>query len=274
MGHTPKNYKRNPNGIWHPGDPLTEEDLALLRPVKQIAMKRGHTPHLMDVPNSKRLKNRFNSWKDVLKAAGLPSYTEPEQAILRKMAAENCSPFAFYDDEILQISHDAGFSAAALISTSEIVFEPSFRTFCAENRCGCYGANYSCPPDCGTPDEMKDRICAYDRALVLQTKWNIRDYSDIAAIKKAKRSHNTAMLSIVQKMQSNGMDGLMAGASCCLLCEHCAILQGEPCRFPSRRYSCLSAYCIYVKKLAERCNMEYCCSDGKLALFGLYAFQS
>jgi hypothetical protein len=38
------------------------------------------------------------------------------------------------------------------------------------------------------------------------------------------------------------------------------------------RYSCLSAYCVYVKKLADACGMEYACKDGRLAFFGLYAF--
>lgn len=272
MGHYPNNCKKKPNGSWRPGDPLTADDLILLQSIKEIGMERGHSPRIQDVPNSAELKSRFGIWKNVLAAAGLPNYTEPEQSILRQMTAKQSTESMLSDDEILQISFDVGFSAAALISTSEIVFEPSFRAFCAENRCGCYGANYSCPPDCGTPDEMKDRICTYKRALVLQTKWDIFDYSDVGVIKSAKRSHNTAMLRVIQKMQATGMNGLMAGASCCQLCEHCAILQGNPCRFPSRRYSCLSAYCIYVKKLADSCGMEYCCSDGKLAFFGLYAF--
>lgn len=272
MGHYPKNYKRKHNRIWHLGDPLTAEDLTLLQPIRKIGMERGHSPRIQDVPNSAELKSRFGAWKNVLAAADLPNYTEPEQAILRKMAVQSQTASPIDDDVILQIALCEGFSAATLLPTSEIVFEPSFRAFCAENRCGCYGANYSCPPDCGSPETMRNRICAYDRALVLQTQWDIQDYGDIAAIKNAKRKHNTAMLHVLQKMQMHGMNGLMAGASCCLLCEHCAILQGEPCRFPTRRYSCLSAYCIYVKKLADSCGMEYCCSNGKLAFFGLYAF--
>ena len=37
------------------------------------------------------------------------------------------------------------FSAAAVVDTADIVFDPSFRPYCEENLCGQYGANYSCP---------------------------------------------------------------------------------------------------------------------------------
>ena len=81
-----------------------------------------------------------------------------------------------------------------------------------------------------------------------------------------------AMLRVIARLKQEGIRGKMAGASCCTLCERCAILDSEPCRDPERQFSCMSAYCIYVKALAETCGMEYTCSDGRLALFGLYAF--
>ena len=119
---------------------------------------------------------------------------------------------------------------------------------------------------------MKARLSAYKSALVLQTKWDITDYCDMPAIKAAKQSHNQAMLRVIARLKQEGIRGKMAGASCCTLCERCAILDSEPCRDPERQFSCMSAYCIYVKALAETCGMEYTCSDGRLALFGLYAF--
>ena len=176
------------------------------------------------------------------------------------------------DASMVRLAKEAGFHAAAVIPTGDIAFDASFRPYCAENLCGCYGANYSCPPDCGTPAEMERRIRAYGRALVLQSKWDIRDYRDEPAIRAAKRGHNLAALRVADALRAGGCGGLMAGASCCILCEPCLRPSGAPCRFPERRFSCLSAYCIYVKKLAERCGMEYTCSDGALALFSLYAF--
>ncbi|MBQ3242024.1 MAG: DUF2284 domain-containing protein [Oscillospiraceae bacterium] len=164
-----------------------------------------------------------------------------------------------------------GFSAAVL-PTADIVFDPAFRPYCAENLCGQYGANYSCPPDCGTPEEMEQRIRAKQHALVLQTVWPIADYSDAAAIRHAKKSHNAASIRLMQDFRAAGVDCFLAGASGCNLCEKCTILQKEPCRYPDLRFSCLSAYCIYVKDLADKCGLMYLCPKGQVSFFGMILF--
>ena len=176
------------------------------------------------------------------------------------------------DSEIIRLATAEGFAAAAIVDTRQIVFDPAFRPYCEENRCGQYGANYSCPPDCGTPEEMKQRILAHRKALVLQTVWEIADYSDAPAIKAAKQGHNAAELRLVKAMRQAGYDGLTVGASGCALCTPCAQVQGLPCKFPELKYSCMSAYCVFVKKLADACGMEYDCGEGLLGLFGMYVF--
>lgn len=176
------------------------------------------------------------------------------------------------ENEMLALAMQEGFSAAAFINVEDIVVDPMFRPFCEENICGHYGANYTCPPDCGSVEEMEQRLRVYKRAIVFQTKCPITDYTDKAAIKEAKGFHNSAMLNVIEQLNQTGINGLMAGASCCTLCEKCAIRDGKECRFPDKKWSCLSAYCIFVCKLAEKCGMEYACEDGSLAFFGLYAF--
>ena len=175
-------------------------------------------------------------------------------------------------EKMIQYAVEEGFAAAAIVDTDEIVFDPSFRPYCEENLCGQYDANYTCPPICGTPEEMKQRILAHRHALVLQTIWEISDYTDKEAIKKAKGGHNKAALRLMKRLREKGEDGFLVGASGCSLCTPCAITKGEPCRFPENKYSCMSAYCIFVRKLAEECGMEYNCGEGLLAFFGMYVF--
>ena len=167
---------------------------------------------------------------------------------------------------------EEGFAAAVVTDTKDIPFDPSFRPLCAENLCGKYGANYSCPPDCGTPDEMRARIQAHRHALVLQTIWEIADYSDSKAIKAAKKEHNAATLRLLGRLRRADVPGFPVGASGCALCETCAITEKKPCRYPDLYYSCMSAYCIFVRRLAEQCGMEYDCGPGLLAFFGMYVF--
>ena len=165
-----------------------------------------------------------------------------------------------------------GFADAAIINTGNIVFDASFRPYCEENLCGHYGENYSCPPDCGTPEEMKQRVQKRPYALVLRTVWDINDFKDSALIKFAKQQHNAYTMRVIEQMEKLGHMGLMVGASGCSLCNPCSITKGEPCKYPNKRYSCMSAYCIYVKDLAEKCGMVYGYKPGALPFFSMYVY--
>ena len=176
-------------------------------------------------------------------------------------------------EEILTLAKKEGFPGAAVTDTARIVFDPAFRPYCAENLCGQYGANYSCPPACGTPEEMKERVLAYPYALVLQTEWEIGDFSQKEKLQLGKKSHNEAALRLIGKMREAGHECFMIGASGCALCKPCAMTKGESCRFPELRYSCMSAYCIYVKKLAEDCGIRYDYEKGSLPFFGAVIFR-
>ena len=176
-------------------------------------------------------------------------------------------------DLFIKYALEEGVYKAAIVDTNAIVFDPSFRPYCEENLCGQYNANYTCPPICGSPEEMKNRILKYEKVLVLQSVWEISDYSDKPAIKHAKTEHNAATIRLVKRLREEGRNGVIVGSSGCALCSPCAINDGKPCRFPELAFSCMSAYCIYVKHLAEMCEMTYTCEQGKLALFGMYAFE-
>jgi predicted metal-binding protein len=177
------------------------------------------------------------------------------------------------DQELIRLAAQAGFSDAAVIDTAKVPFEPAFRACCEDNTCGKYGVNYACPPDCGTTDEMAQRVKARKKALVLQSIWQIDDPMDPAQTKPAKAAHNKMTRELIDRLEASGVGtGFMIGASGCALCSPCAVVEKQPCRFPNLRFSCVSAYCIYVQKLCELCGMEYDCGTGLVALFGIYVF--
>lgn len=171
--------------------------------------------------------------------------------------------------DLIKLALDLGFADAAIINTQELVFVPNFRTLCEENLCGKYGVNYACPPDCGTVEQMREKVLHWRQALVMQTMWDIDDPLDNAQIKPAKAQHNQLTRQLID---TAGEPGLMIGASGCSLCTPCAVTQGKPCRFPKLQYSCMSAYCIFVKDMTERCHMDYDCAPGITAFFSMYCF--
>lgn len=175
--------------------------------------------------------------------------------------------------ELIDLALSEGFAAAAVTATEEIPFDPIFRPYCEENLCGQYGANWSCPPVCGSFEEMRSRILAQKRAILLQTIWEISDYTDETAIREAKNFHNRASAALAGDLRTKEVRGFVVGASGCGLCSPCAKVTGEPCRFPEMKFSCMSAYCIFVRQLCEKCGVEYDCGPGLLGFFGLFVLE-
>lgn len=161
---------------------------------------------------------------------------------------------------------------AAILPVEEIPVNPEFRRYCEENRCGQYSRNHSCPPESGTPDELHERLLREKNALVLKTEWELTDYGDRYAILHGKEYHNENALRIVDALKADGHSAVYAGCSCCSLCRQCSERSDKPCPFPERRYSCVSAYCIDVSALAERCGLAFAWDSKKLFCYSLIAF--
>ena len=172
---------------------------------------------------------------------------------------------------LLELAKSEGFSAA-LITPEQIPVDAKFRAFCEENLCGKYGANYSCPPDCGTVEELHQKILAEDKVLIVQTIWNIKGYEDKAAIQKSKETHNAMVLRLKAKLENHDLVGFCSGYNGCPLCNPCKRTTNEPCSHPELRISCMSAYCIDAAELAKRCDLPFAWSPDKLHLFGMIAF--
>ena len=174
--------------------------------------------------------------------------------------------------DIVKMAKQLGFDDAAVIDVKEIRFESEFRMYCEQNLCGKYGANYTCPPHCGSEREMRQKVLQHANALVLRSLHQGVKYSDNAAVRGAQVKHNNDMLTLVKELKNGGFAPLMAGASDCTLCEKCLRNEGIACPHEQERFSCMSAYCIDVAALAQTCKIDYAYNEGELSLFGMICY--
>lgn len=175
------------------------------------------------------------------------------------------------DRPILKEAEERGF-AAAFIPTAELPVDPAFLRYCEENRCGNYNANYACPPACGSPAEMHDKLLGGKRALVLQSRFAISGYHT-PEIAQLKKQHTAAIRDFMLFLRKAGYEVFGVGYGGCDLCERCALSEGEPCRFPELCMSCLSAYCVDAAELARRCSLPFAWDPSMLHLFGMIVFR-
>ncbi|MDR0436625.1 MAG: hypothetical protein LBH11_07765 [Propionibacteriaceae bacterium] len=77
---------RGVSRYWHPGEPLSSADEALLAPLKAFYATHGFTPPQAEIPTSGGIKQRFRTWGNAVRAADLPWVNYPEQQRLRNAA--------------------------------------------------------------------------------------------------------------------------------------------------------------------------------------------
>jgi hypothetical protein len=97
---------------------------------------------------------------------------------------------------------------------------------------------------------MKQRVFAYEKALILQTiQSKDMDY------KMAKLAHNKLTEQLASKiMESGNTDLLIMSAG------------------PYRHYSCLSAYCVDAQEMADAVGMTCWGTDDKIRYFSQILF--
>lgn len=175
------------------------------------------------------------------------------------------------ESELLKKAAETGFTNYKIIDTDKLQFDSSFRKFCEDNYCGNYNNNYSCPPSCGTPEELRKRTEKFERVLVLQTVTPVKNIADNSETKVIKHCHNQMTWKLIEDVSEDLEAYLPAMAGPCGICSPCKKQEGKECSHPEKKASCLSAYCVKVDALADCCKMPYWC-DGEVAFFSLLFF--
>lgn len=174
--------------------------------------------------------------------------------------------------DYIEMALSLGAHSPILIETKDILFNPEFRKYCEENVCGYYGKNLMCPPDIGTTYEVIKLAQSYEYGIFYQTKGNIKNYSDKDGILNAANTQNNISHKIKQALNSKGITEVLCMSTNCKYCTRCAKLDNEPCHNPQLAVGCLSAYCVDVMDLADKCKMDYKCSPQVIIHFGLTLF--
>lgn len=159
-------------------------------------------------------------------------------------------------EEITALALEAGFSHAAPLEMSSLVFREDVRDMCAADKCRSYAKCWSCPPACGSLETITARAAAYDSGVIVQTTGPMEDDFDMAAIRDTAKEHKTRFDTLVRQMRMITGDCLPMGAGACTRCRKCTY-PDRPCRHPDRLYPSMEAYGLWVSDVCIRSGLEY-----------------
>ena len=177
------------------------------------------------------------------------------------------------DQFLIETALSCGAAKAAVIAGEQIDLNDEYRRICESNGCGGYGRCWMCPPHTGTIEENMAAVRSFPKGLLFQTIGQLEDSFDIEGMQEAKRIH----LQVCQRLLDATKPVLTGrtlylGAGGCGLCETCAIIQNEPCRFPDRAMPPMEGYGIGVANTASSTELKYINGQNTVTYFGLVLF--
>ncbi len=161
-------------------------------------------------------------------------------------------------EEAGELARNRGFSNWGFFPAEKLRFLTEVRDMCVADRCGKFGKTWTCPPACGTLEEITGRARAYSWGILLQTTGQMEDAFDaetlVDAMEKQKENFGTYVKGI--RKDYPGEDILPMSSGGCDLCGTCTYPE-ESCRFPEQAVPSMEAYGLLVTEVCELAGIPY-----------------
>ena len=142
------------------------------------------------------------------------------------------------------------------IDPKELEFNNRIRWIC-ENECPMYGKSWACPPGVGSLNQCKGKCLVHENCLLISSVVEVDDIADMEETLATRPDHEALTNEVADIMRSLGADPYILSTEACTVCEHCAILDGQPCRFPEKMHPCVESHCINVVPILESHGLEF-----------------
>ena len=142
------------------------------------------------------------------------------------------------------------------IDPKELEFNSRIRWIC-ENECPMYGKSWACPPGVGSLNQCKGKCLQHENCLLISSIVEVDDIADMEETLATRPGHEALTNEVADIMRELGADPYVLSTEACTICERCAILDGQPCRFPEKMHPCVESHCINVVPILEANGLEF-----------------
>ncbi len=157
------------------------------------------------------------------------------------------------------------------IDPKGLEFSERIRYIC-QNDCGMYGTSWACPPAVGPVSRCKQRCLAYDSCLIIGTITEVDDIADIGQTLATRGPHEAITGQVAALMEQQGVKPYILSTEACAICQRCAILDGEPCRFPEKMHPCVESQGINLIPTLENLGLPFLYGENVVTWYSLLFF--
>lgn len=142
------------------------------------------------------------------------------------------------------------------IDPKELEFSDRVRWIC-EHECAQYGKSWACPPGVGSVEQCRQHCLSYNSCLVISTVTEVADIADIDETLATRQEHEAVTDQVAQLLRQLEAEPFVLSTESCAICPRCAILDGQPCRFPEKMHPCVESQGINVIPVLERNGLSF-----------------
>ena len=135
-------------------------------------------------------------------------------------------------------------------------FSDRIRWIC-QNECAMYGKSWACPPGVGSVESCKAKCLSYKNCLLVSSIVEVADIADMEETLATRPGHEALTEQVAQLLRDQGENPYILSTEACSICQRCAILDGQPCRFPEKMHPCVESHGINVVPVLEKLGLDF-----------------
>ena len=155
----------------------------------------------------------------------------------------------------IEKAKEMGFDVAASIDPQWLTAREDVRAMCAEDKCGAYNKNWTCPPAVGSIQECQQKMRQYTHGILLQSVGRMSKPIDSQCYRETEYRHMSNFYALVEEIRKVHPNALCLGAGGCRICRKCAY--PAPCRYPEKAVSSMEGYGLFVTQVCRDAGVPY-----------------
>lgn len=157
------------------------------------------------------------------------------------------------------------------IQPEGLEFSQRVRWIC-QHECAMYGKSWACPPGVGTVEHCQQKCRSYKGCLMISTITEVADIADLQATLDTRPDHEAITDQVAALFRAQGVEPYILSTEACAICPRCAILDGQPCRFPEKMHPCVESQGINLIPTLEEFGLEFQYGENVVTWFSLLFF--
>ena len=157
------------------------------------------------------------------------------------------------------------------IDPKSLEFSDRIRWIC-QHECPMYGKTWACPPGVGTVNCCAQKCGSYGKCLMISTITEVSDIADIEETLATRPAHEDITNQVGRLLRSQGVEPYILSTEACTLCQRCAYLDGEPCRYPEKMHPCVESHGINLLAVLDQLGLAFQYGENVVTWFSLLFF--